>query len=539
MKNSFNELGISSAILKALHEMGYEKPTEVQSRAIPHILNKEDLMVLSKTGSGKTAVFAIPLLQMTEAGITTPQALILTPTRELAVQVDNAICHMSKHLSHKTTAVYGQHNMNREIETLKQGVSIVTGTPGRIYDHIQHGNLKTKDIRFLVLDEADRMMDMGFFEQVERIIKTLPRDRVNLLFSATLPSEIRKICQKYMKNPITIEIESPTKTVDSTKQRYYRVEKHEKNTQLNRILMIEQPESCMIFCNTRIAVDKVHTFLSRKGLASAALHGDIPQGKRLKTIQDFKDGEFHLLVATDVAARGIHIEALPLVINYDVPLEKDSYVHRIGRTGRAGNVGQALSLVTGDDIMSLYEIEEHIGAMILEEELPTEGTFHEKIESVEQWIQRNSLKTIPKKSTSLRKVSATNSSEKQNKYSNSKPPQTYGKDKNTYGGINSNRNTVKKENSPGPNQKIKKISDVVNPVSKITNSYSKKEDSRSKTKPSNTRGSEAILKKIDTHPTVMPKPLLKGSSDIVQGQDSVAKKPFLQRLIHRIFGKKN
>src|SRR5665647_730533 len=219
--SSFNDLGVSPPILKALEEMGFEAPTEVQSMAIPHILNQEDLIVMSKTGSGKTAVFGVSMLQITDPGALEPQGLILTPTRELAVQVDSDIKLMAKHLQHKTTAVYGQHNMNAEIQALNKGVSIVTGTPGRVYDHIQHGNLKTKHIRFLVLDEADRMLDMGFIDQVVRIIKTLPTKRVTLLFSATIPPEVRRICREYMKNPATIEIESQTMTVDTTQQLYY------------------------------------------------------------------------------------------------------------------------------------------------------------------------------------------------------------------------------------------------------------------------------------------------------------------------------
>jgi superfamily II DNA/RNA helicase len=359
----------------------------VQNKAIPHILNREDLIVISKTGSGKTAVFGVPILQMTEPSGASPQALILTPTRELAVQIDSDLKLMSKHLQHKTTAVYGQHNMNTEIQALNKGVSIVTGTPGRVYDHICRKNLETKNIRFFVLDEADRMLDMGFIDQVVQIIKALPKDRVTLLFSATIPSEIRKMCRDYMKHPVTIEIESQTKTVDTTRQVYYRVNNNEKNIQLNRLLLVEQPESCMIFCNTRFAVDRVQNFLSRKGYASKALHGDIPQTRRMKTIQQFKQGDFPLLVATDVAARGIHIEDLSLVINYDVPLDKDSYVHRIGRTGRAGKIGHAITLVTGDDIMSLYAIEEHIGAMIEEAELPSDAVFNKRKNEAEKWMQ--------------------------------------------------------------------------------------------------------------------------------------------------------
>ncbi len=405
MENSFNNLGISEPILKALEDMGFQTPTEVQSRAIPHILNNEDLIVMSKTGSGKTAVFGVSMLQMTDPEGNGPQGLILTPVRELAVQVDSDIKKMGRYLNHKTTAVYGQHSINTEIQALKNGVSIVTGTPGRVFDHIQQGNLVTKNIRFLVLDEADRMLDMGFLDQVKRIIRSVPKNRVTLLFSATMPPEIHRICSDYMKNPETIEIESQTKTVDTIQQEYYRVQPNEKRTQLNRLLLVEQPESCMIFCNTRMAVDKVQSFLTKQGYASEAIHGDIPQGRRTKTISEFKQGKFHILVATDVAARGIHIDNLSLVINYDVPVEKDSYVHRIGRTGRAGNGGRALSLVTSDDIMSLYEIEEHIGAMIPEADLPSEELFTKRSAEAQSWLEANKLKEkparAPRKASSL------------------------------------------------------------------------------------------------------------------------------------------
>jgi ATP-dependent RNA helicase DeaD len=500
MKSSFNDLGISPPILKAIEEMGFEAPTEVQSRAIPPILNQEDLIVMSKTGSGKTAVFGIPVLQMTDPGAAGPQGLILTPTRELAVQVDSDLKLMSKHLQHQTTAVYGQHSMNVEIQAFKKGVSIVTGTPGRVYDHISHGNLVTKHIHFLVLDEADRMLDMGFIDQVVRIIKTLPKDRVTLLFSATIPAEVRRICREYMKHPVTIEIESQTKTVDTTQQAYYRVNHNEKNIQLNRLLLIEHPESCMIFCNTRIAVDRVQMFLSRKGYASQALHGDIPQARRLKTIEQFKHGEFHLLVATDVAARGIHIDDLSLVINYDVPMEKDSYVHRIGRTGRAGNTGRAITLVTSEDIMSLYEIEEHIGAMITEAELPTEADYNEHKAEAEKWIQANSLK-----STSPRADSESNAKETQKKPSHIKSPQHHGKHRDRPIEANKDHKPANRVRTVHPAEQAKPV--------------------------------HAAAKPVLPHSPVPHAAPAKPSTEIVQSQASTAKKPFLQRVLQRILGK--
>ncbi|NLD50723.1 MAG: DEAD/DEAH box helicase, partial [Clostridiaceae bacterium] len=394
MKNNFNNLGIIPPILKALEEMEFKSTTEVQSKVIPHILDKKDLIVKSKTGSGKTAAFGVPMVQLTDPKAAGPQGLVLTPTRELAVQVGNDHKHISKYLHHNITSVYGQHSLNVEIQALGTKPSIVVGTPGRVYDHIRRGSLVTKHIRFLVLDEADRMLDMGFLEQVAKIIKILPQDRVTLLFSATMPAQIHKICREYMKSPTTIEIESQTKTVDTIDQAYYRVNSNEKNIWLNRLLLVEQPDSCIIFCNTRMAVDRVQRYLSRKGYICHSLHGDIPQSLRLKTIQKFKQGEFHLLVATDVAARGIHVDNLSMVINYDVPNEKDSYIHRIGRTGRAGNGGRAITLVTSEDIMSLYEIEEHISVLIPEAELPSEEIYKERRVGADKWVKANSQKVM-------------------------------------------------------------------------------------------------------------------------------------------------
>ncbi len=378
MNQSFSEFGLSQEILKSLDELGYTSPTEVQGKVIPKVLLHEDLIVISKTGSGKTGAFGIPMLHALEKTDDGPKALILTPTRELAVQVDQDLKQMSKYKPVRTTVLYGGHSMQQEIEKLSKGAEIVTGTPGRVFDHMNQGNLKTNKIEYLVLDEADRMLDMGFFDQVQRIIKRIPGNRVTMLFSATMPPEIQRLCKTYMKTPETIEIESETKTVDSISQFYYKVEANEKRKQLHRILTVEQPDSCMVFCNTRIAVDRVNEFLEGKGYTCKALHGANSQSNRMRSIQQFKKGDFEVLVATDVAARGIHVDDLSLVINYDVPLEKDSYVHRIGRTGRAGNGGRAITLVTKDDLFSLYEIEEHVGVLIQEEPLPTDALVASK-----------------------------------------------------------------------------------------------------------------------------------------------------------------
>jgi superfamily II DNA/RNA helicase len=426
MDNNFSELGVKENIVKALGEMDYKTPTEVQAQVIPNILGNKDLIVKSKTGSGKTGAFGISILEKVKEGDKRVQGLILTPTRELAVQVDKEIKKMARYINIDTLAVFGQHSINVEIDRLEKGTSIVTGTPGRVYDHLKKGTLKTNDISFLVIDEADRMLDMGFIDQVVRIIKFLPRERVTLLFSATMPEAIQKICKGYMNNPKIIELESDTATVDTIEQFYYKVEANEKRTQLDKILTTEAPHSCMVFCNTRHEVDRVCKDLYNKGYMVKSIHGANSQSSRMRTIEQFKKGNFQVLVATDVAARGIHIDDLSLVINYDLPVEKDSYVHRIGRTGRAGNGGRAVSLVTKNDLMSLYEIEEHVGALIEEKELPKISEINEAKNNANKW-ELLKIKNI-EKNREKRKNNNYSKSSKNNNY--------YNKDKYKY-----NRNT--------------------------------------------------------------------------------------------------
>jgi superfamily II DNA/RNA helicase len=513
--------------LKGIEEMGFETPTEVQGRAIPHVLKNEDLIIISKTGSGKTAVFGVPILQMTDPAEVAagPHGLILTPTRELAVQVDNDIKLMGKYLNHQTTAVYGQHNINVEIKALAKGVSIVTGTPGRVYDHIRRGNLVTRHVRYLVIDEADRMLDMGFIDQVVRIIKTLPKDRVTLLFSATIPAEVRKICKEYMKQPVTIEIESQTKTVDLIQQVYYRMERNEKRHHLDRILKIERPDSCLIFCNTRIAVDQVQSFLARKGYDSQALHGDIPQGKRLSIVQQFKGGDFRFLVATDVAARGIHIDDLSMVINYDVPQEKDSYVHRIGRTGRAGNTGRSITFVTGEDIMSLYEIEEHIGALIAEEALPSDEMFNANKAEAEKWLHTKSRISESQRLTS---VSAAKDIHKKHR-------DHAGEVKTDHKPSSRRRPAGQKSVQsaaphPAPAQTVTQTSAKPNaPVKSSTATAS------ARPHPPHTQAAPVVttIPKVHTE----QKGQKDQSSKVAQKQEPAAKKPIIKRLLQKLMGK--
>lgn len=388
MGNDFSSLGVSPPLIEAIKEMGFIIPTNVQQEVIPHILEQKDLIVMSKTGSGKTGAFGIPLLQSIDSKEARTQGLVLTPTRELAVQVDQDFKKMSKYLDIHTTAVYGQHDIRNEIKILAKGTHVVTGTPGRVFDHITRKTLETKNIRYVVIDEADRMLDMGFIDQVVQIIKKLPSKRVMLLFSATMPAEIQRICKSYMNQPLTVELQSDTKTVDTVKQVYYRVKANEKRLQLDRLLKVEQPDRCMVFCNTRDEVDRVQAYLSKNGYAVETLHGANSQGHRMSTIKKFKEGTLHIVVATDIAARGIHIEDLSLVINYDVPKDKDSYVHRIGRTARAGNSGKAIALATSDDIMSLYEIEEHVGVLLEEADLPTDAYVKACVEKAQNLNNR-------------------------------------------------------------------------------------------------------------------------------------------------------
>lgn len=400
----FDKLNINDNILKAINELGFEEATKVQELSIPRVLDDKDLIVMAKTGSGKTAAFSIPIIEkITDEK--KAQALIVTPTRELAVQVEKDVRALSKHMPIKTTTVYGGHNMASEIKDLKAGAKIIAGTPGRIIHHIKERNLKTSGIRYLVLDEADRMLDMGFIDQMYQIIKALPKERITLLFSATMPDAIQKICQSYMNEPETIAIDSDTKTVDTITQTYIRVEPNEKRTQLDRILAAEHPKSCMIFCNMRVEVDRVQNFLARRGYVSEAIHGANTQSRRMRTIDEFKQGDIQILVATDVAARGIHIDDMEMVINYDVPGDKDNYIHRIGRTGRAGNGGKALNIVTSNDIYAMYEIEEHAGARIDEASLPSDEAVEEGRKLIDEiWKdKRQSRKTQIEKKIEKRK----------------------------------------------------------------------------------------------------------------------------------------
>ncbi|WIY61324.1 DEAD/DEAH box helicase [Bacillus arachidis] len=385
-KRSFKDYALSKEIVRALTSLKYEQPTEVQGKVIPVALEKKDLVVKSQTGSGKTASFGIPLCEMVKWEENKPQALILTPTRELAVQVKGDITNIGRFKRIKATAVYGKSPFARQKLELKQKTHIVVGTPGRVLDHIEKGTFSLERLKYLVIDEADEMLNMGFIDQVEAIIDELPINRMTMLFSATLPEDVENLSRTYMKSPINIEIKASGITTDKIEHSLLNVREEEKFSLLKDITIVENPDSCIVFCRTQENVDHVFRQLKRSGYPCDKIHGGMVQEDRFAVMDDFKRGKFRYLVATDVAARGIDIENITHVINYDIPLEKESYVHRTGRTGRAGNSGKAITFVTPYEDRFLTEIEEYIGFEILQIDAPskedvTKGkiAFEEKI----------------------------------------------------------------------------------------------------------------------------------------------------------------
>jgi ATP-dependent RNA helicase DeaD len=368
----FKDYKLSEEIVRALDSLGYENPTDVQREVIPVALDKKDLVVKSQTGSGKTAAFGIPICDRIDWNENKPQALILTPTRELAVQVKEDITNIGRFKRIKATAIYGKEPFTRQKAELKQKSHVVVGTPGRVLDHIVEGTLALERLEYLVIDEADHMLNMGFIEQVEAIIKELPSERVTMLFSATLPEDVGNLSRKYMKNPIHIEIKAAGITTDTIEHSLVEVREADKFDLLREVTIVENPDSCIIFCKTQEHVDKVYEQLAALDYPSAKIHGGMMQEDRFKVMNEFKRGEFRYLVATDVAARGIDIDNITHVINYDFPVEKESYVHRTGRTGRAGHIGKAISFVTPYEERLVTEIQEYIGFNIRKMNAPSQ-----------------------------------------------------------------------------------------------------------------------------------------------------------------------
>ncbi|WP_339234907.1 DEAD/DEAH box helicase [Bacillus sp. FSL K6-1012] len=374
----FKNYQISHDILRALEGLGYTEPTEVQRNVIPAALERKDLVVKSQTGSGKTAAFGIPLCELADWDENKPQALVLTPTRELAVQVKEDITNIGRFKRIKATAVFGKSSFDKQKAELKQKSHIVVGTPGRVLDHIEKGTLPLDRLSYLVIDEADEMLNMGFIDQVEAIIKHLPVKRTTMLFSATLPEDIEKLSRQYMQNPEHIEIKAAGLTTRNIEHAVIQVREENKFSLLKDVLITENPDSCIIFCRTKEHVNQLTDELDDLGYPCDKIHGGMIQEDRFDVMNEFKRGEYRYLVATDVAARGIDIENIALVINYDLPLEKESYVHRTGRTGRAGNQGKAISFVAPFEKRFLTEIEDYIGFGIQTLEAPSQEDVAKK-----------------------------------------------------------------------------------------------------------------------------------------------------------------
>jgi ATP-dependent RNA helicase RhlE len=372
---SFADLGLAEELLRAVREQGYETPTPVQAEAIPIVLQGRDLLAGAQTGTGKTAGFTLPILQllMPQANTSSSPArhpircLILTPTRELCMQVEESVRTYGKHLPIRSTTVFGGVNINPQIAALRKGVEMLVATPGRLLDHVGQRTVDLRTVEILVLDEADRMLDMGFINDIRKIIALLPKQRQNLLFSATYTDEIRKLAGGILVDPAFVQVAARNTAAELVKQVVHPVDRERKRELLSHIIKAKNLDQVLVFTRTKHGASRLAQQLDRDGIDSAAIHGDKSQPQRIKALQDFKDGAIRVLVATDIAARGLDIDQLPHVVNYELPHVPEDYVHRIGRTGRAGSEGEALSLVCVDEHKLLRDIEKVLKRPIAKE----------------------------------------------------------------------------------------------------------------------------------------------------------------------------
>ncbi|HET7321387.1 MAG TPA: DEAD/DEAH box helicase, partial [Longimicrobiaceae bacterium] len=367
----FAALGLGPDILRALDELGYEEPTPIQAAAIPVLLAGRDVMGSAATGTGKTAAFALPLVERVDVSDREVQALILVPTRELAVQVAEAVHRYGKPRGVSVVPIYGGQAIQRQLGVLKRGVQVVVGTPGRVLDHVQRGSLDLSGVTYAVVDEADEMLDMGFIEDLDAILAEVPEGRQTALFSATLPSRIRELAERHLRTPERVAVKPPKMETPRVRQVAYVVPRAHKLEALGRILDVESPTSAIVFCRTRNEVDELTEALAVRGYRPEALHGGLAQPQRDKVMGRFREGVADLLVATDVAARGLDVEHVSHVINYDIPQSPEVYVHRVGRTGRAGREGTAITLVQPREHRLLKAIERVMGQRISVERIPT------------------------------------------------------------------------------------------------------------------------------------------------------------------------
>ncbi len=368
----FSELGLPDALLAAIETLGYERPSPIQALSIPPALEGRDLVGLSATGSGKTAAFTLPALAKIDLKSPWTQVLILCPTRELAVQVCEEVHRLgAKMRGLHATPVYGGAPMDRQLRALRDGAQVVVGTPGRLLDHLRRGSFDASRVRMAILDEADRMLDMGFKEEMDELLAALPADRQTLFFSATMSPGVSRLIRSFGKDPQVVEIQQKARTVSTVEQSYFEVRQRSKVEVLSRILDMNPPRLALVFCNTKRSVDECTEDLVNRGYAADRLHGDMTQMMRERVLKRFREGSVELLVATDVAARGLDIDEIDIVFNYDLPTDPEDYVHRIGRTGRAGRSGRAVSFVYGRDIYRMQTIERFIRQVIHRERIPS------------------------------------------------------------------------------------------------------------------------------------------------------------------------
>ena len=369
---TFVDLGIDERVLKALRDVGYETPSPIQAATIPPLMSGNDVVGLAQTGTGKTAAFAVPILSRLDVSRRVPQALVLAPTRELALQVAEAFGKYATHIPGlHILPIYGGQAYGIQLSGLRKGAQIIVGTPGRVIDHLEKGTLDLSGLEYLVLDEADEMLKMGFQEDVERILSDTPEYKQVALFSATMPAAIRKISKQYLHDPVEITVKTKTSTAPNITQRYVQVAHQRKLEALTRIFEVEEFEAMIMFVRTKQATEELAEKLRARGFSAAAINGDIVQAQRERTIGQLKNGQIDILVATDVAARGLDVDRISHVINYDIPHDTESYVHRIGRTGRAGRAGQALLFVAPRERHLLKAIERATRQPITEMQLPS------------------------------------------------------------------------------------------------------------------------------------------------------------------------
>ncbi|CDD58157.1 DEAD/DEAH box helicase [[Bacteroides] pectinophilus ATCC 43243] len=368
----FEELNVDEKILKAIGDMGFEEASPIQAKAIPVVLEGKDIVGQAQTGTGKTAAYGIPMLQSIDPKLKCVQAVVLCPTRELAIQVADEIRKLAKYMSSiKVLPVYGGQEIVRQIKSLKTGVQIVVGTPGRVMDHMRRKTVKFDKVKMVILDEADEMLDMGFREDMETILTQMPEERQTVMFSATMPKAIMDIARTFQNDAEVIKVVRKELTVENIEQYYFEVRSKNKDEILSRLIDIYNPKLSVVFCNTKKQVDDLISELKGRGYFADGIHGDMKQAQRDRVMNDFRKGKTEILIATDVAARGIDVDDVDIVFNYDLPQDEEYYVHRIGRTGRAGRAGLAFSFVTGKEIYKLKDIERYCKTKIMARQIPS------------------------------------------------------------------------------------------------------------------------------------------------------------------------